>query len=75
MFEGIRCATGEVQTYARTNASGAWANVKEPQWHNLTDNLPSKHALALATQGACDGRSAPASSTAIITALKKQTRL
>jgi hypothetical protein len=72
MYEGIRCATGEVQTYARTNASGAWTNLQEPHWRNLTDNLPSKHALTLARQGACDGRSAPANSTAdIIKALKK----
>lgn len=72
MFEGIRCATGEVKTYARSNASGVWANVKEPLWRDLTDNLPSKHALALARQGVCDGRSAAASSAAdIIKALKK----
>lgn len=72
MFEGIRCATGEVKTYARSNASGAWVKVKEPQWRNLTDNLPSKHALAFARQGACDGRSAAASSAAdIVKALKK----
>lgn len=72
MFEGIRCATGEVKTYARSSANGVWINVKEPQWRGLTDNLPSKHALALARQGACDGRSAPANSTAdIIKALKK----
>lgn len=72
MFEGIRCATGEVKTYARSSANGVWANVKEPQWRNLTDNLPSKHAVALARQGVCDGRSAPANSTAdIVKALKK----
>ena len=72
MYEGIRCATGEVKTYARANASGAWSYVKEPVWRNLTDNMPSKHAMALARQGACDGRSAAASSTAdIVKALKK----
>jgi hypothetical protein len=72
MFEGIRCATGEVKSYARSNASGVWTNVNEPQWRNLTDNLPSKHALAFARQGACDGRSASVSSVAdIIKALKK----
>ena len=72
MYEGIRCVTGEVKTYARANASGVWSTVKDAQWRNLTDNLPSKHALALARQGACDGRAAPASSTAdIIKALKK----
>ena len=72
MYEGIRCATGEVKTYARTNSSGAWSYVKEPTWRNLTDNMPSKHAVALARQGACDGRAAAASSTAdIVKALKK----
>lgn len=72
MYEGIRCATGEVKTYARSNASGVWTNVTEPPWRNMSDNLPSKHALAFARQGACDGRSVPASSTAdIIRALKK----
>jgi hypothetical protein len=72
MFEGIRCATGEVKTYARTGTIGTWSYLKEPAWRNLTDNLPSKHALALARQGACDGRSTTASSTAdIVKALKK----
>lgn len=72
MFEGIRCATGEVKTYARTNTSGAWSYVKEPTWRNFNDNLPSKHAMAFARQGACDGRSTAASSTAdIVKALKK----
>jgi hypothetical protein len=72
MFEGIRCATGEVKTYARSNSSGVWTNLNEPQWRNLTDNLPSKHALALARQGACEGRSVAANSAAdIVKALKK----
>ena len=72
MYEGIRCATGEVKTYARSSANGVWTQVKEPQWRNLTDNLPSKHAMAFARQGACDGRSAPAGSAGeIIKALKK----
>ena len=72
MFEGIRCAKGEVKTYARTTANGTWSVIKEPQWRDLSDNLPSKHAMAFARQGACDGRAAAASSVAdIIKALKK----
>ena len=72
IFEGIRCAKGEVQTYARTTSSGAWSVIKEPQWRDLGDNLPSKHAIAFARQGACDGRAAAASSVAdIIKAQKK----
>ncbi len=71
MYEGIRCASGEFKTYARFNASGQWAAVNNPQWRSLYDNNTSKHALALARQGACDGRSARARSvSAIISALK-----
>ncbi len=66
MYEGIRCATGEVKTYARATSSGAWSVIKEPQWRDLSDNLPSKHAIAFARQGACDGRAAAASSVADI---------
>lgn len=66
MYEGIRCATGEVKTYARTTSNGSWSVTKEPQWRDLSDNLPSKHAIAFARQGACDGRAAAASSVADI---------
>lgn len=73
MFEGIRCATGEVKTYARANGTaGAWSMVAEPKWRDFTDNLPSKHAWVFARQAACDGRTTTGSSTAdIIKALKK----
>lgn len=75
MYEGIRCATGEVKTYARYASNGKWSPVPDPQWHGLTDNLPSRHALALARQGACEGRSATANSAAaIVDALKNPKR-
>ncbi|WP_296446497.1 CNP1-like family protein [Rhodoferax sp. UBA5149] len=71
MYEGIRCATGDVKTYARYAANGQWSSVKDPQWQGLGDNLPSRHAMALARQGVCEGRSAAASSVAeIVNALK-----
>ncbi len=71
MYEGIRCAAGEFKTYARFNASGQWVSVSNPQWRAFTDNNTSKHALALARQGACDGRSARARSVqSIVSALK-----
>jgi CNP1-like family len=71
MYEGIRCASGEFKTYARFSAAGQWAALNNPQWRSLYDNNTSKHALALARQGACDGRSARARSVAaIISALK-----
>jgi hypothetical protein len=71
MYEGIRCATGEVKTYARYASSGPWTSVQDPQWQRLNDNLPSKHAKVLAKQGICDGRTIAGSSVAaIVDALK-----
>ncbi|WP_296541007.1 CNP1-like family protein [Rhodoferax sp.] len=69
-YEGIRCATGEVKSYARANASGVWTIVKEPEWRGLNDRQPSKHALALARQGACEGNTNPNSTAEIIRKLK-----
>jgi hypothetical protein len=72
MYEGLRCTTGEAKTYARAGISGEWTVVKEPQWRSINDNLPSKHALAFARQGACEGRAMSASSVAdVLKALKK----
>jgi hypothetical protein len=71
MYEGIRCATGEVKTYARFTSNGKWSTVQDPQWRRMNDNLPSRHALALAEQGVCESQSIAASSvTAIVNALK-----
>ncbi len=57
-YEGILCTTGEVKTYARSNGPGKWTAIAQPQWKPLTDNLPSRHADAIAKQGGCDGRTA-----------------
>jgi hypothetical protein len=69
-YEGIRCATGEVKSYARANASGAWTLVKEPKWRRLNDKQPSKHALALARQGACEGNVVAGSAADVLRKLK-----
>ena len=72
MYEGLRCATREVKTYARQTSGGPWAMVKSPQWQALNAKLPSKHAAVLAGQGVCDTPSTTANSVAdIVRALKK----
>lgn len=55
-YEGILCTNGEVKTYARAYSSGTWTAVSKPEWRAMTDNLPSRHAYAIARQGGCDGR-------------------
>ena len=73
MYEGIRCASAEVKTYARFSSNGPWIPVQDPQWQDIGGSLPSKHALALARQGVCEGRSVSSSSAAgIISRLKTQ---
>lgn len=69
-YEGIRCATGEVKSYARANALGAWTLVKEPEWRRLNDKQPSKHALALTQQGVCEGNATAGSTAQILRNLK-----
>jgi hypothetical protein len=54
-YEGVRCTTDEVKTYARSNGMGGWTTVADPQWKSLTDNMPSRHAHAITRQGACSG--------------------
>lgn len=53
-FEGIRCSTDEVKTYARFNDAGQWVALTNPAWKPINGNMPSKHAFAIARQGACD---------------------
>lgn len=64
LFEAIRCGTGEFMTHARTNSAGQWVAVKDPQWRPMNGNNTSKHALALAQQGLCQGRSIAANDSA-----------
>ena len=53
-FEGLVCASGQVITYARAQGNGSWTIVTTPVWRDMGDNLPSRHAMAFARQGACD---------------------
>lgn len=57
-YEGIWCRAGDVKTYARAGNDGKWDAVSNPQWKALSASQPSMHALALARQGVCNGRSA-----------------
>ena len=59
-YEGIRCFTRDVKTYARWTSQGTWNMLSNPAWRALNDNMPSRHAMAFARQGACDGTAANA---------------
>lgn len=57
LYEGLRCASAEVKTYAHWNPGtpGAWQSNREPQWRALTGHAASGPARALAHNGLCDG--------------------
>ncbi len=70
MYEGIRCPSWEVKTYARYSASGQWSTVSTPEWRAMNDQ-PSRHASAFARQGACqNGAETPSSVAVIVNTLK-----
>lgn len=74
VYEGIRCTTDEVKSYARWSPTSQWTRTIEPTWKDLNGNQPSKHALAIARQGACDNHLARNSVAEIVRALKQTTR-
>ena len=61
MYDGLRCSTAEVITYARAKPDGSWVAVDEPQWRSIYDLKLPRHSLRFAAAGACDG-AAPVSS-------------
>lgn len=56
VYEGIRCITDEVKTYARRSSAGEWSMVTTPQWKGVGENMPSQHAKVFARQGGCQNR-------------------
>lgn len=71
VYEGIRCTSDEVKTYARWSSSGQWTSTTDPVWKAINGNLPSKHAFAIARQGACENHLARSSVADIVRALKQ----
>jgi hypothetical protein len=72
-YEGIRCTSGDVKTYARAGSDGNWITVQNADWKSMTDNLPSPHAYAIARQGGCDGRTSSKREDTL-RALRRQTK-
>ena len=73
MYEGVRCATGEVKTYARLIPGGGWKLLQDVEWKPLDLGTISRHSAALAKQGLCKGGNAPQASVDIIVRTLKGT--
>lgn len=63
IYEGLRCATGEVRTYARAKPDGTWVPVTNSEWKSAFDLSLPRHSLRFAKIAACQN-AAPVSSVA-----------
>ena len=61
MYEGFRCATGEVRTYARAKPDGTWVPVVNSEWKSAYDISLPRHSLRFTKTAACQ-QAAPVSS-------------
>ena len=68
-YEGIRCPTAEVKTYARHDGH-KWVRGSDPQWLPMVSR-PSRHAWHLARQGACDNAGTPLHAQDVVRALRQ----
>ena len=69
VYEGLRCSTAQLKTYARYSASG-WKSLENSEWTSLYASQLSRHALAFAKAGACDNKVVPDSVDALVRRLK-----
>ena len=67
-YEGIRCPTAEVKTYARHNGD-KWVMASDPKWQPMALQS-SRHAFALARQGACENAGTPSRAEDVVRTLK-----
>ena len=63
IYEGLRCATGEVRTYARAKPDGTWVPVANSEWKSAFDISLPRHSLRFAKAAACQN-AAPVKSVA-----------
>ena len=61
IYEGLRCSTGEVRTYARAKPDGTWVPVANSEWKSAYAISLPRHSLRFAKVAACQ-QAAPVSS-------------
>jgi len=71
-YEGVRCSTDEVKSYARYN-NGAWSKVERSEWKSFRD-LNSSYAKQLAQQGLCRGHAPRVSVKDMVTNMRDPAR-
>jgi hypothetical protein len=70
MYEGIRCNTAEVKTYARHNPDSGWVPTRSVEWRKLHDVPNTRHSLLVARTGACVGHGPNGNAAQVVRDLK-----
>jgi hypothetical protein len=70
MYEGIRCSSAEVKTYARHNPDSGWTLLPDAEWHALHTRPNSRHSLFIARTGACIGEGPAGNAAQVVRALR-----
>ncbi|MFT4191493.1 MAG: CNP1-like family protein [Comamonas sp.] len=70
LYDGIRCETGEIKTYARAGADGQWRPQDKAQWRDIDGRLSAAYGVALIEGGLCIGKVPNGPAARIIDALR-----
>jgi hypothetical protein len=73
IYEGFRCSTGEVRTYARGKPDGTWAPVANSEWKSAYDISLPRHSLRFAQVAACKNAAPVGSVGELVRKLKNPT--
>lgn len=68
MYEGVQCDRAEYRVYARSSGQ-AWHPV-QTEWRSLYEGIEARHALAVASGGACFGRAPNRSAKQVVNDLR-----
>jgi hypothetical protein len=70
MYEGLRCGTGDVKTYARHTPGAGWSAVRQSDWQRLQTTGTTRHSMFIARAGACRNHAPNISPAQIVRDLK-----
>ncbi len=71
LYEGIRCNSGEVKTYARwDNNRSAWHTPSNSEWKPMSFGGATRPAMILAKEGLCNGNAVNGNPRKMLATLK-----
>lgn len=71
-FEGIRCASFEMKTYAFGRPDGSWSTARRDEWQTIVHNVSNRPQAALALDYFCQGKSLSGKVNEIVDKMRNQ---